>query len=139
MNKLLYTNLPKKPLEEEYGYIYVIYSSSFGEDNYKISRTNNLSYRLRQHSCCHLVAPQYIYISELCANYKLAERLIHVELKKHRLTREFFNIKLEEAIKIINQNVYSMNFPLYINTSKLENSVIFNYDVIGNNKRVECY
>ena len=136
MNKLLYTNLPEKITEPNYGYIYIIYSSSFGEDNYKISRTNDLSRRLREHSCCHLDAPQYKYISNLSCNYKQAEALIHSEIKKYKLTREFFHIKLEEAIKIINKIIQSLNFPIYINTSNTENGVIFNYDVIGNNQNI---
>jgi hypothetical protein len=136
MNKLLYNNLPENITESGYGYIYILYSASYGSNNYKISRSNNLKKRISQHKCSHLDPPQYIYISKLCCNYTQAESYIHMELKKHRLTREFFNIRLEEAIEIINKIVHSLNFPVYINTSNGENGVIFNYDVIGNNKNV---
>ena len=98
-----------------YGFIYILYHDSYGSC-LKISRTNNTDRRIKQHSTPHVIKPKYLFTSYKCNNYSLCESLIHNKLLKHKITREFFNIELQEAIDIINETVNKVNNAIIIDT-----------------------
>ncbi len=56
-----------------------------------------------------------------CINYTLAESIIHQKLRKYHFkcmrSREFFQIDLNETIKIIESVVTSINNPIVIDTT----------------------
>ena len=111
--KIINKFFPSKSKNKNHGYIYILFSPLYGVNIFKISRSNDVKKRLSNHSCSHLQTPEYVYISELCYDYKIAETLIHQKLRQYRLTREFFNVKLEESIYIINNTVQNINKPLF--------------------------
>jgi hypothetical protein len=102
------------------GYIYILTHPSYN-GCIKISRTNNLTRRLSNHSCSHIESPIMIYTKE-CLNYKIAELLIHQRLRKHKIncksSREFFNINLDYAIDTIKEIIEMVNNPIIINTNQ---------------------
>ncbi len=101
------------------GYIYILDHPSY-DKKLKISRATNLKKRLQTHSCSHVIPPKMIY-TIFCANHKIAESIIHQKLSKYHYkcmsAREFFQIDLNEAIKIIESVVTSINNPLVIDTT----------------------
>jgi len=115
MTKSSYKNLYPPT---HFGYIYILYHPSYGNDIFKISRTNNLKRRSKEHSTAFLEAPQIIY-SFVTLNTKMTERLIHQKLYKNRIKsnsggKEFFNIDIECAIETINQVINSVNNPIIV-------------------------
>jgi hypothetical protein len=117
MTKPSYNNLYKP---NHFGYIYILYHPSYGNDIFKISRTNNLNRRSKEHSTAFLEAPQIIY-SFVTLNTKMTERLIHQKLYKNRIKsnsggKEFFNIDINCAIETINQVIDSVNNPIIVDT-----------------------
>jgi hypothetical protein len=47
----------------------------------------------------------YVFISEPCIDYYQADRLIKQNLRKYRVNREIYDVKLEDAIEVINRIV----------------------------------
>ncbi len=101
------------------GYIYILDHPSY-DKKLKISRATNPKKRLQTHCCSHVVPPKMIY-TIFCINHKIAETIIHQKLSKYHFkcmsAREFFQIDLNEAIKIIESVVSSINNPLVIDTT----------------------
>jgi len=101
-------NIPKHLTIKNHGYFYILYNVSYSSFNYKnpfkIGRTNNPQSRLTNHSCSQISDCSYVFISEPCIDYFCADRLIKQYLRKYKINRELYDIKLEEAIKIINKN-----------------------------------
>jgi hypothetical protein len=102
------------------GYIYILDHSSY-KGNIKISRTNNLKKRLGSHSCAHVIKPQMIFTIK-AMNYKLAEKLVHQRLRRHRVkcqsSREFFNVDINDAIDTIKEVIDIVNNPIVISTNE---------------------
>jgi len=126
--------LPPKTNTYHHGYIYIIYNVSYSAYNYqnpfKIGRSNNLNKRLTQHSCSQILDCNYVYISELCSDYVLADRLIKQNLRKYKINRELYDIKLEDAINIISRIVNNVNNPIDLRTISDDSSeyILLKYD-----------
>ncbi len=88
------------------GYLYILFNSIFkkyGEDIYKLGRTNNLNNRLKNYTTSFIDASSYLYTSRVFHSSIKAERILFFILRKQRIRdkREFFNIQLENAISTI--------------------------------------
>lgn len=88
------------------GYLYILFNSIFkqyGEDIYKLGRTNNLNNRLKNYTTSFIDASSYLYTSRVFHSSIKAERILFFVLRKQciRDKREFFNIQLENAISTI--------------------------------------
>jgi hypothetical protein len=105
-NFTTYKNIPTSININNYGYIYIVYNISYSGFNYenpfKIGRTNNPIKRINQHNCSQIINCEYVFISEVCTNYIQADRLIKQNLRKNKINRELYNIKLDDAKEIIN-------------------------------------
>ena len=55
---------------------------------------------LTQHSCSQMIDCNYVFISEPCIDYYQADWLIKQNLRKYKINRELYNIKLEDAKKL---------------------------------------
>ena len=102
------------------GYIYVLYHTSY-KNNIKISRSNNLTKRLRTHCCSHIENPQMIFTIK-SINYKLSEKLIHQRLRRYKVkcqsSREFFSVDIKDAIYTIKEVIDVVNNPIVIDTNE---------------------
>jgi len=129
-------DIPLKSNLIQHGYIYIIYNISYSIFNYKnpfkIGRTNNPEKRLTQHSCSQILDCNYVYISELCSDYVLADSLIKQDLRKYKINRELYDIKLEDAINIISRIVNNVNNPIDLRTISDDSSeyILLKYDSI---------
>ena len=92
------------------GYIYIMINASFPKDTLKIGFTKREpELRAAELSQATGLPSEYIVAYQsLVADCEKAERLIHQELEKYRITnyrndrsREFFKIKLKDAIKLL--------------------------------------
>jgi len=96
------------------GFIYVIYNDMFGfygNNVYKVGKTQDLTTRTRQYKTYYLKPSELRYGSQLCINSQLAERLVFMKLQDYRIkpNREFFNVELSKAIEIIDEIVEYVN------------------------------
>ena len=97
------TNKLKYP---DAGYLYILFNSIFkqyGNNIYKLGRTNNLNNRLKNYTTSFIDASSYLYTSRVFHSSIKAERILFFVLRKQRIRdkREFFNIQLENAISTI--------------------------------------
>ena len=58
-----------------------------------------------------------MYISKPCIDYNSGDRLIKQYLRKYKINRELYDIKLEDAIEIINRIINNVNYPLDFRTN----------------------
>jgi hypothetical protein len=58
-----------------------------------------------------------VYISKPCIDYNSGDRLIKQYLRKYKINRELYDIKLEDAIEIINRIINNVNYPLDFRTN----------------------
>jgi hypothetical protein len=77
------------------GYIYCLYNPMFnyyGNNVYKLGQTANIKTRLNSYVTSYIDKPEYLLVSKLLINKKLAEDLLFVELDNYRIcsNREFF-------------------------------------------------
>ena len=114
-------NIPKHLTIKNHGYFYILYNISYSvfhyENPFKIGRTNNPLSRLTNHSCSQMIDCNYVYISKACIDYYQADRLLKQNLRKYKINRELYDIKLEDAIEIINRIVFNVNNPLDFRTN----------------------
>lgn len=107
----LYTN---------HGFIYILTHPSYN-GSLKISRTNNLTRRMKTHCCSHMTNPIMVYTIKTI-NYSIAEHLIHQKLRQHKVkcnsSREFFNVDINIAINVINEIVNMIDNPIIIDTNQ---------------------
>jgi len=97
------TNKLKYP---DAGYLYILFNSIFkqyGENVYKLGRTNNLNNRLKNYTTSFIDPSSYLYTSRVFHSSIKAERILFFILRKQRIRdkREFFHIQLENAISTI--------------------------------------
>ena len=97
------TNKLKYP---DAGYLYILFNSIFkqyGENVYKLGRTNNLNNRLKNYTTSFIDPSSYLYTSRVFHSSVKAERILFFILRKQRIRdkREFFHIQLENAISTI--------------------------------------
>jgi hypothetical protein len=90
------------------GYLYILYNSIFkqyGDDVYKLGRTNNLNNRLKNYTTSFIEPSSYLYTSRVFHSSIKAERILFFILRKDRIRekREFFHIQLDQAISTIKQ------------------------------------
>ena len=113
--------IPEVLSEPNHGYFYILYNVSYSvfhyENPFKIGRTNNPIKRLTQHSCSQILDCYYVFVSNPCSNYYQADRIIKDNLRKFRINRELYDIKLEDAIEIINRIITNVNYPLDFRTN----------------------
>ena len=100
--------------ESTAGYIYVMYNEMFGfygEDVYKIGKTNNIGSRVASYTTSYITPVEVKYISPLASDYSLAERAVFQRLDGVRIARrrEFFKVNVAEAVEIIEEIVASIN------------------------------
>jgi len=94
--------------ETEKGYIYILWNNMYnfyGENVYKIGCTADFNKRIDSYTTSYLEPCEFKYVTDSTLYYKLAEKIIHFELKEYRLSpkREFFKCPLETAIETINR------------------------------------
>ena len=90
------------------GYLYVLYNPIFvtyGEDVYKLGRTNNLVNRLNGYTTSFIDKSQFLYTSRCLHDAVKGERVLFFLLKTYRINnkREFFDLGLDIIIKHIKQ------------------------------------
>ncbi len=88
------------------GYLYILFNSIFsqyGNDVYKLGRTNNLNNRLKNYTTSFIEPSTFLYTSRVFHSSIKAERILFFILRKQRIRekREFFNIQLDNAISTI--------------------------------------
>ena len=94
------------------GYIYVIHHSSFGENIYKIGRTENLKNRISQYNTGTPTEYAYKYTKFVGIRYNsiTIEKAVHDILKKYRISKkEFFKINIETIINTIEDICLQLN------------------------------
>ena len=113
--------IPEALSEPKHGYFYILYNISYSafhyENPFKIGKTNRPEIRLTQHSCSQILNCNYVFISEACIDYNCGDRLIKQYLRKYKINRELYDIKLEDAIEVINRIVFNVNNPLDFRTN----------------------
>jgi len=82
------------------GFIYCLYNpffKSYGENVYKLGKTNNLNTRLSGYTTGYIDKSEYILTSAKLSDKNLAEKLLFTELKKYRIkdNREFFKCDIK--------------------------------------------
>ena len=82
------------------GFIYCLYNpffKSYGENVYKLGRTNNLNTRLGGYTTGYIDKSEYILTSAKLSDKNLAEKLLFSELEKYRIkdNREFFKCDIK--------------------------------------------
>jgi hypothetical protein len=58
-----------------------------------------------------------VYISKPCIDYNSGDRLLKQYLRKYKINRELYDIKLDDAIEIINRIINNVNYPLDFRTN----------------------
>ena len=96
------------------GYIYILSNEMYGfygEDVYKIGKTNDIAKRLNAFTTCCVKSVDLKFLSERCVNYHIAERLIFMALRDYGVVenREFFKHNLLGIINIIEEIVSCLN------------------------------
>ena len=90
------------------GIIYVLSSSIFKENIYKVGRSRNFQNRLKSYKTAYGLQPTIHYEKDVIHDI-LIEKLIHIKLKKYRysennvFTREHYLINLTDLINNINE------------------------------------
>jgi len=91
------------------GIIYILSSSIFRENIYKVGRSRNFTNRLRSYKTSFGTDP-IIHMEKEVNNDELIEKLIHIKLRKFRFkdksdkyAREHYNIGLDDLINKINE------------------------------------
>ena len=77
----------KKPIIME-GYIYILYNDVYkfyGDNVYKLGKTSNIKTRLSGYTTSYLKPSKFIFISNICNNYSLAEHIIFRILSNKRI------------------------------------------------------
>jgi hypothetical protein len=113
--------IPPTIKEPNHGYFYILYNISYSafhyENPFKIGKTNQPLSRLTNHSCSQILNCNYVYISKPCIDYNCGDRLLKQHLRKYKINRELYDIKLEDAIEIINRIINNVNYPLDFRTN----------------------
>lgn len=91
---------------KEPGYVYILTNPSFREDWVKIGMTQNLEERLKNLDTTALPLPFKKFATLQTAKYQIAEKHVHhfIEMFTNlriRNNREFFNVRPEQALKIL--------------------------------------
>merc|ERR1712196_276335 len=90
------------------GKIYVLSSSIFKDDIFKVGRSRNFSNRLKSYKTAYGLQPKIHYEKDVIHDM-LIEKLIHIKLKKYRYsenenyTREHYQININDLISHINE------------------------------------
>ena len=105
--------LPNTP-NDTTGYIYIIYNEMYKhyrDDIYKIGKANDIKKRLTGYITGYIEPVFLVYGSDLCTNYSVVEKEVHIRLSKFRIkpNREFFKIHQDIAIKVIKDVVLELN------------------------------
>jgi hypothetical protein len=100
--------------ESKEGYIYVLYNEMFdlyGTDVFKVGKTKDLAKRLSSYRTCYIKQVEIKFLSDLCIDHHLCEKIIFDRLQKYRLVsnREFFKINIEKLVKQIEEVVNGIN------------------------------
>ena len=96
------------------GYVYVIYNevfSYYGENVFKIGKTRDIAQRASGYVTSYLKPVEVKFLSGLCENYHLAEKLVFEKIADHRMAenREFFQINIDEAVSFIEEAIAEVN------------------------------
>lgn len=88
------------------GYIYVLYNKLFqfyGDNVYKIGRTNNLNNRMSSYTTSYPDKSKYMFTIEVPEQSILCEAIIFKTISQYRMrkNREFFQCPLDEIIQCI--------------------------------------
>ena len=70
------------------GYIYILSNEMYGfygDDVYKIGKTNDIAKRLNAFTTCYVKSVDLKFLSERCVNYHIAEKLICIALPDYRV------------------------------------------------------
>jgi hypothetical protein len=114
-------NIPEVLNEPNHGYFYILYNISYSafhyENPFKIGKTKRPQSRLTNHSCSQILNCNYVYISKPCIDYNSGDRLIKQNLRKYKINRELYDIKLDDAIEIIERIIQNVNYPLDLRTN----------------------
>ncbi len=99
--------------DEGVGYIYCLYNpvyKMYGDNAYKLGRTNNISKRLIGYITPFLEPSKMVY-TRMTSNAKLAEKYVFLTLKKYRMVknREFFDVDIEIIIECIEKIISDIN------------------------------
>ena len=90
------------------GKIYVLSSTIFKENIYKVGRSRNFTNRLKSYKTAYGLQPTIHYEKDVIYDM-LIEKLIHIKLKKYRysengiFTREHYQMNLQDLITNINE------------------------------------
>ena len=96
----------KKVKNPNSGYLYILYNSVFkeyGDNIYKLGRTNNLDNRMKSYTTSYIEPSKFLYTTKEFNDCIQAERILFFLLRQHRIRekREFFKCKLEDIIEVI--------------------------------------
>ena len=104
----------EEPGETKVGHIYVIYNevfSYYGENVFKIGKTRDIGQRVNGYVTSYIKPVEVKFLSGLCENYHLAEKLVFEKIADHRMAenREFFQINIDEAVSFIEEAIAEVN------------------------------
>jgi hypothetical protein len=113
------------------GFIYIIYNEMFkfyGANVFKIGKTKDIA--------SYVKPVQVKFLSTLCTNCHLAEKLVSMKLNEHRMAhnREFFDVELDSAIACIEDVVAIVNADITETQEQLVICSICNGSYHRNNK-----
>jgi hypothetical protein len=83
----------------------------YGDDIYKIGKSKDIAKRMTSYTTSYIKPVEVKFISELCVDYNMCERIVFDKLKNHRITanREFFNMNIEKLVATIEESVANIN------------------------------
>lgn len=58
----------------------------------------------------------------MCSDYITADRLIKQYLRKFKINRELYDIKLDDAINVISKIVHNVNYPIDLRSNSNDSS-----------------
>ena len=93
------------------GYIYIFSNGEFKSDVYKIGKARNVFKRMDAFTTAYVEPLKIEFISDKCNNYSVVEHEVQLRLKRYRVktNREFFNVCLKTAIKMIENVIEELN------------------------------
>ena len=104
--------MPRTFEDDPSGWLYCLYNDcfkSYGDDVYKLGRTNNIKRRLQSYSTSYIQPSKFIVVSEKkFTNSIQAESILFFILRKDRIKdkREFFNCHIDKIKHIISKLSY---------------------------------
>ncbi len=134
-------NSNKKNKNPNTGYLYVLYNSVFkeyGENIYKLGRTNNLENRMKSYTTSYIDPSTFLYKSKQFEDCIKTERILFFLLRQYRIKdkREFFNLNLDLIITTIKKIEELSTIQINKIYNKILNKICPN-DILENKEKLQ--